>query len=50
MNQPIKRSDQLRYFSHDHHDGLLLCLKIAKGLSMGIDPDRIILVVHQFPK
>lgn len=39
--QPIKRSKELVPLSRDHHDGLLLCWKIRKGLATGVEKKRI---------
>jgi hypothetical protein len=39
--KPLKRHMALRPLSHDHHDALLLCWKIRKGLDAGIDTERI---------
>lgn len=39
--QPIKRSKELVPLSREHHDGLLLCWKIRKGIASGIEVDRI---------
>ena len=46
MNKPIKRSEELKHYSHDHHDALLLCWKIRKGLSQNVEPERI----HKYAK
>lgn len=37
----IKRHIALQPYSRDHHNARLLCWKIRKGLSLGIDPERI---------
>jgi iron-sulfur cluster repair protein YtfE (RIC family) len=41
MNKPIVRHEALQPLSHDHHQGLLLCMKIRKGIKQGIEPERI---------
>jgi iron-sulfur cluster repair protein YtfE (RIC family) len=41
MNKPIKRHESLQSLSRDHHQALLLCWKINKGLSKEIDAVRI---------
>jgi hypothetical protein len=38
---PIKRDKALQEVSREHHHGLLLCWKIRKGFSKGIEPERI---------
>ena len=38
---PIKRDKALQGVSREHHHGLLLCWKIRKGFSKGIEPHRI---------
>lgn len=38
---PIKRDKALQEVSREHHLGLLLCWKIRKGFSKGIEPERI---------
>lgn len=39
--KPIKRHISLQPLSHDHHDALLLCWKIRKGIKQNIEPTRI---------
>lgn len=39
--KPLKRAEELRYLSHDHHHGLLLCWKIKTGFAKGISAERI---------
>jgi hypothetical protein len=39
--KPIKRSNELKALSREHHDGLLLCWKINTGLNKNIALDRI---------
>ncbi len=39
--KPIKRSRSLQPLSRDHHHTLLLCWKIRKGFTKGVDPSRI---------
>lgn len=41
MNPPIKRTPELQPLSRDHHQGLLLCWKIRKGISNGTPSERI---------
>lgn len=48
MSQPIKRTPGLQPLSRDHYQGLLLCLKIRKGIDNGISPERIEEYVHWF--
>ena len=38
---PLKRHEALAKFSHEHHNGLLLCWKIRQGIKHEIQPDRI---------
>lgn len=38
---PIKRGKELQPFSREHHHGLLLSWKIRKGLTSGIEHERI---------
>ena len=38
---PIKRGKELVSLSREHHDGLLLCWKINKGIENGVSMDRI---------
>lgn len=40
-NQPIKRSDQLKILSRDHHIGLLFAWKIKEGLRKNVKPQRL---------
>ncbi|MBF6607519.1 MAG: hemerythrin domain-containing protein [Flavobacterium sp.] len=39
--KPLKRSNELKPFSKDHHHGLLLGWKIRNGLKKGIAAERI---------
>jgi hemerythrin-like domain-containing protein len=39
--QPLRRHDALKPLSREHHDGLLLCWKIRRGLKKTISPERI---------
>lgn len=39
--KPIKRDKSIQPLSREHHHNLLLCWKIRKGLSKGIEPERI---------
>ena len=41
MKNPIKRIEQLKALSREHHHSLLLCWKIRTGLKKQIDPERI---------
>lgn len=41
MEKPLKRIEELKPFSRDHHHTLLLCWKIKAGLKKGISPSRI---------
>jgi hypothetical protein len=47
---PIKRNIALRGLSREHHHGLLLCWKIRRGLSIGIEIQRIKRYVDWFYK
>lgn len=38
---PIKRNENLKAISREHHHGLLLCWKIRTGFKKQIDPVRI---------
>jgi len=40
-SKPIKRSEELKPLSRDHHEGLLLCWKIRSGLNKGVEEKRI---------
>lgn len=37
----MKKSEELKSFSREHHHGLLLCWKIRTGISKGVSFDRI---------
>lgn len=39
--KPIKRDKSIQPLSRDHHHNLLLCWKIRKGFSQGVEPERI---------
>jgi iron-sulfur cluster repair protein YtfE (RIC family) len=41
MITPIKRNESLQPLSREHHQGLLLCWKIRKGISGDANPVRI---------
>ncbi|MHA6280538.1 hemerythrin domain-containing protein [Salinimicrobium sp. CAU 1759] len=41
MTKPLKRHEALQPLSRDHHQGLLLCWKIRKGLKHRIEHERI---------
>lgn len=41
MTKPLKRHENLKPLSREHHQGLLLCWKIREGLKKEIRPDRI---------
>jgi len=45
---PIKRIEELKPLSRDHHHGLLLCWKIRTGLAKEIDPQRIFRYAKSF--
>ena len=45
---PIKRNPALIPLSHDHHQGLLLCWKLNKGLREGVDPGRMMAYARFF--
>ncbi|HEY8689314.1 MAG TPA: hemerythrin domain-containing protein [Chitinophagaceae bacterium] len=38
---PIKRDENIKWLSKEHHFGLLACWKINKGITWGIGIDRI---------
>lgn len=38
---PLKRNEELKSLSREHHHGLLLCWKIKTGFSKGVSVDRI---------
>jgi len=40
-NRPIKRSEELKALSRDHHFGLLFCWKIKQGLEAAVEPERL---------
>ena len=40
-NKPIKRDRNIQALSRDHHHTLLLCWKIRKGFSKGVEPGRM---------
>ncbi|GHE52673.1 MAG: hemerythrin domain-containing protein [Bacteroidota bacterium] len=46
--KPLKRTQALQPLSREHHQGLLLCWKIRKGLGTGVDPCRIKAYVDWF--
>jgi len=39
--QPIKRSDELKILSREHHLGLLFCWKIKEGLKLQAETSRL---------
>ncbi|NJW53277.1 hemerythrin domain-containing protein [Salinimicrobium oceani] len=41
MTTPLKRHENLKPLSRDHHHGLLLCWKITVGLKNGVEQERI---------
>lgn len=41
MKEPIKRIEQLKALSREHHQGLLLCWKIREGIKRNIETERI---------
>ncbi len=41
QTKPLKRDKALQPVSHDHHQGLLLCWKIRKGISKNVAPERM---------
>lgn len=41
-NQPLERHEAIQPLSREHHQGLLLCWKIKKGFSTGVEPARMI--------
>lgn len=45
---PLKRSEALKPLSRDHHEGLLLCWKIRKGIKDRLDSERIASYVMVF--
>lgn len=42
ITAPIKRHKSLRPLSREHHDSLLLCWKIRRGLQKSVEPSRIL--------
>lgn len=46
--QPIVRDPALQPISREHHDGLLLCWKLRKGIAKGIDFERMHAYCHWF--
>lgn len=48
--KPLKRSDGLKPYSIDHHQGLLLCWKIRTGINCNVAPGRIAAYVIWFYK
>lgn len=41
MTKPLKRHENLKPLSREHHHGLLLCWKIREGLKKEVQPERI---------
>lgn len=41
MSEPIKRHEALQPLSREHHQGLLLAMKVGKGLKKGVALNRI---------
>ncbi len=39
--KPLKRMPQLHLLSHDHHQGLLFCWKMRKGMNAGVESSRM---------
>lgn len=39
--KPIKRSEEFKAFSRDHHFGLLFCWKVKQGLEASVEPERL---------
>src|SRR5688500_13232008 len=48
IKAPIKRHKTLRPLSREHHDGLLLCWKIRRGIQKSAEPERIASYVRHF--
>lgn len=46
--KPLKRIEELRFLSREHHHGLLLCWKIRSGFAKQIDVSRIKTYVDWF--
>jgi hemerythrin-like domain-containing protein len=40
-NKPIKRNENIKKLSKDHHSGLLFCWKIRQGLKLEVEIERI---------
>lgn len=40
-SQPIKRTEELKPLSREHHLGLLFIWKIKEGVKLGVDPSRL---------
>ena len=48
MRDPIRRSEELKPLSRDHHHGLLLCWKIKEGIKRNIETERLKLYLNWF--
>ena len=46
--QPIKRSDELKVLSREHHLGLLFSWKIKEGIKLNIEPSRLRAYMNYF--
>jgi iron-sulfur cluster repair protein YtfE (RIC family) len=47
-NKPLKRNENIRAISKDHHWGLLFCWKIKTGLNNNIEPERLKKYLNHF--
>lgn len=47
-DKPLKRNENIRPLSREHHYGLLFCWKIRSGLKKEVDVNRIIRYVKYF--
>jgi len=46
--QPIKRSDELKVLSREHHFGLLFAWKVREGLKLNVETSRLNAYVNHF--
>ncbi|MCB0763869.1 MAG: hemerythrin domain-containing protein [Flavobacteriales bacterium] len=47
---PLKRHDDLKPLSRDHHHALLLCWRVRRDLAERADLDQVLLECHEFFK
>ena len=48
QQQPLKRSEQLKRLSREHHAGLLFSWKIKEGISIGVPVERMQHYINYF--